>query len=105
MTRRRRALVLAMAVAAAASASAASAAEPPLKKLKKKSSYSRYEQESLDAALAKIHGVIDPSPEGKVVESLTIVTLKVFEPLLTQKHKGGKSNASYFAAVQKRSSR
>src|SRR5690349_21093577 len=74
--RRRRALVLAALVAAAALPLRASAEPAP----KKKSPYSRYEQESLDAALAKLHAVIDPNPEGKILESYEIVTLKVFEP-------------------------
>src|SRR5262245_27329959 len=71
--RQRRAFLLAMAVAAVCGASAATAA--PLKK----GTYSRYEQESLDGALSKVHGVLDPNPEGKVLEGFVIVTLEVFE--------------------------
>src|SRR3954469_22532426 len=68
---------LLLAVAAAALPLTASAAPTDTHK---KSGYSRYEQDSLDAALAKIHGVIDPHPEGKILEGVTIVTLQVFEP-------------------------
>src|SRR5262245_31287229 len=74
---RRRAIVLAALVAGAALPLQASA-EPAV--APKKGKYSRYEQESLDAALAQLHGVIDPNPEGKILEGYAIVTLKVFEP-------------------------
>lgn len=40
---------------------------------------SGYEQSSLDAALARVKGKLDPSPEGKIVESIEIVPLEVFE--------------------------
>jgi len=40
---------------------------------------SGYEQSSLDAALARLKGKLDPSPEGKIVESIEIVPLEVFE--------------------------
>src|ERR1051325_5352715 len=71
--RRRRALILAMAVAGVTHASAGAVAQP------KKRAYSRYEQESLDAALAKLHGAVDPNPEGKILEGVVVVTLEVFE--------------------------
>src|SRR4051812_20271212 len=77
--RRRCALYLAAMVAAAALPLRAEAEPAPAQK-QKKSGYSRYEQESLDAALAKLNGVIDPNPEGKILEAYEIVTLKVFEP-------------------------
>ena len=40
---------------------------------------SGYEQTSLDNALARVKGTIDPSPEGKIVESIEIVPFEVFE--------------------------
>ena len=40
---------------------------------------SGYEQTSLDRALARVKGTIDPSPEGKIVESIEIVPFEVFE--------------------------
>jgi hypothetical protein len=40
---------------------------------------SGYEQSSLDAALARVKGKLAPSPEGKIVESIEIIPLEVFE--------------------------
>jgi hypothetical protein len=42
--------------------------------------YSRYEQDSIRAAVAKVKATVDPSPQGKVIEDIEIVTLDVFEP-------------------------
>jgi hypothetical protein len=81
-TPRRRALVAAlglglggMAMAMPARAEEARPAVPS-----GKSGYSRYEQESIRAAVAKIKGTVDPSPQGKVIEGIEVVTLEVFEP-------------------------
>jgi hypothetical protein len=41
--------------------------------------YSPFEKETLDQALAQIDGELDPSPEGKQIESIEIVTLEVFD--------------------------
>lgn len=41
---------------------------------------SAYEKESLRLALAEVSGRIDPSPAGKVVEAIDVVTLDVIEP-------------------------
>jgi hypothetical protein len=41
--------------------------------------YSHYEQESVDAALKRTKGEIDPSPLGKTVEDIVIVPFEVFE--------------------------
>ncbi len=62
-----------------ASASSARADEVPPKAPLQRPVYSRYESESVAAALAKNHGTIDPSPEGKVIEAVEIVPLQVFE--------------------------
>ncbi len=40
---------------------------------------SGYEKTSLDNALATVKGTIDPSPDGKIVESIETVRLDVFE--------------------------
>ena len=40
---------------------------------------SGYEKESLDKALTTMKGTIDPSPEGKIIESVESVRLEVFE--------------------------
>lgn len=40
---------------------------------------SSYEQESLDIALQKTHSVREPSPEGKTIEGIDIVSLEVLE--------------------------
>lgn len=40
---------------------------------------SGYEQTSLDTALARVKGKRDPSPDGKIVESIEIVPFEVFE--------------------------
>lgn len=42
--------------------------------------YSPYEQEAIDLTLKRLHAKIDPSPEGKIVEAIDIVTLEVIEP-------------------------
>ena len=41
--------------------------------------YSAYERETIDAALEDLHGEVDPSPEGKRIERIEIVTLEVIE--------------------------
>jgi hypothetical protein len=42
--------------------------------------YSPYERGAIDAALAEKHETVDPSPEGKRVEAIDIVTLDVIDP-------------------------
>lgn len=42
--------------------------------------YSPYEKEAIDLTLKRLHGEIDRSPEGKIVEAIDIVTLEVIEP-------------------------
>jgi hypothetical protein len=42
--------------------------------------YSAYEQEAVEAALHAYRTTLDPSPEGKTLEGVDIVTLDVFEP-------------------------
>jgi Omp85 superfamily domain len=78
LTPRRRALgcAAALAVATAAPAPARAAAPSSLKK----DGYSRYERESIDAALARTGTTIDPSPAGKIVEGIETIRLDVFEP-------------------------
>ena len=43
-------------------------------------SYSRYEQETIDAEIARLGGKIDPNAEGKTIERIEIVSLEVIEP-------------------------
>ncbi len=42
--------------------------------------YSRYEREAIEAAEAALGSTIDPSPEGKIVESIETVRLDPIEP-------------------------
>ncbi len=42
--------------------------------------FSPLEQERIRRALARVHGTLDPEPEGKRIESIEIVSLEVFEP-------------------------
>lgn len=42
--------------------------------------YSPYEQETIDLTLDRMRTEVDPSPEGKTVEAIDIVTLEVIEP-------------------------
>lgn len=83
-TPRRRALVAALALGfggmATATAMPARAEEARGAVPSGKSGYSRYEQESIRAAVAKVKGAVDPSPQGKVIEGIEVVTLQVFEP-------------------------
>lgn len=57
--------------AALALAAATAAAEP--------ASHSAYERETIDAALERIGGAIEPNPDGKQIESIEIITLEVIE--------------------------
>ena len=57
----------------------ANAAGEPAPTLRSKV-YSPYEQAAIDAALAELHAVEDPAPDGKVLEGIDIRTLDVIEP-------------------------
>lgn len=41
--------------------------------------HSTYEQETIDRALAKVHGVVEPAPEGKLFEGVVVIPLDVIE--------------------------
>ncbi len=41
--------------------------------------YSRYEQDSIDRALARLGASVEPSPEGKILEDVQVMPLDVFE--------------------------
>jgi hypothetical protein len=41
--------------------------------------YSPYERQAIDDALARLHETLDPSPEGKIVEGIDVVTLDVID--------------------------
>ena len=60
---------------AAEAASAEEPAAPPAVKAR----LSGYERTSLENALARVKGEVDPSPAGKIVESIAIVPFEVFE--------------------------
>src|SRR5262249_25897458 len=60
-------------------APAAAQADPPGPKPAQRTGYSPYEQQTLERALAELKGVIDPKPEGKILEGVEIVRLDVFE--------------------------
>jgi hypothetical protein len=68
--------VVAGALVALAGAPAAADEPPPVEH---RSTYSRYEQEALDGALRKLGTTIEPSPQGKIVEGVDVVTLDVIE--------------------------
>jgi hypothetical protein len=61
-----------IAAAAIALASAPARAHQPVP-------YSPYEQETIERALAKVKGVVEPRPEGKILEGVEVITLDVFE--------------------------
>lgn len=76
MRRLRSLLAIATALAPSFAASA-SLADPP--RLHDISSYSPYEQETVEIGLAKNGGALEPEPEGKIIEGVDVVTLEVFE--------------------------
>ena len=51
------------------------AAAPPSVKAR----LSGYERTALDNALARVKGEVDPSPAGKIIESIVTVPFEVFE--------------------------
>lgn len=61
--------------AASAFANGDGAAAPPSVKAR----LSGYERTALDNALARVKGVVDPSPAGKIIESIVTVPFEVFE--------------------------
>ena len=61
--------------AASAFADGDGAAAPPSVKAR----LSGYERTALDNALARVKGVVDPSPAGKIIESIVTVPFEVFE--------------------------
>ena len=68
------AIALALSLATATARADDPAAPPPAR-----ARLSGYEKTSLDNALATVKGTIDPSPQGKIVESIETVRLEVFE--------------------------
>lgn len=64
-------------VCASSLAAAGARAEPP--RLHDITSYSPYEQETVQIGLQKAGGEIDPDPEGKIIEGIETITLEVFE--------------------------
>jgi hypothetical protein len=50
---------------------------PPAERL---DASSPYERQTIAQAVAKLKAVVDPSPQGKIVEGVDVVTLEVFEP-------------------------
>ena len=42
--------------------------------------YSAYERETIDMVLKKLHGTLDPHPDGKIIEQIVTERLEVFEP-------------------------
>ncbi|MBV9946717.1 MAG: hypothetical protein JOZ69_07710 [Myxococcales bacterium] len=42
--------------------------------------YSSYEQATIDEVLTSLHETLDPAPEGKIVDHVTVVPLDVIEP-------------------------
>jgi hypothetical protein len=42
--------------------------------------YSAYEQSSVDDALARVGGQLDPAPNGKLIEAVVVIPLEVIEP-------------------------
>jgi hypothetical protein len=54
-------------------------ADKPMPPAEKRDSYSPYERETIEKALKKVHGAVEPSPEGKILEGIDVVSLDVFE--------------------------
>ncbi|MEZ4307848.1 MAG: BamA/TamA family outer membrane protein [Polyangiaceae bacterium] len=74
-----RARVLAASIFASCLAAASlSRAEPP--RLEDLSSYSPYERETIDNGLQSTGRELEPDPEGKIIESVDVITLDVIEP-------------------------
>lgn len=74
-------MLLALTVLALTPAAGAQAAAPgpaPAKAAPART-YSRYEQETIARALRRSGGRIDPAPEGKLIEAITVVTFDVIE--------------------------
>jgi hypothetical protein len=67
----------AAAITLAAGSSRAQQKTPPPDE--RRDAYSPYERASIDEAVRKVGGAIDPRPEGKILEGIEIVTLPVFE--------------------------
>lgn len=59
------------------SLSASALAQPRLEDL---SSYSSYERETLQNGLSRTGRELEPSPEGKIIEGVDVITLEVIEP-------------------------
>lgn len=79
MKTRRRLVALACLVAAVASAPRARAEEKEKRDAKHLASYSPYEQATIREALTNQKVELDPSPEGKTVERVSVVRLEVIE--------------------------
>jgi hypothetical protein len=67
----------AIALLAAPSIARADGPPPPAERLQV---YSPYEQQTINDVLADLHQVRDPAPEGKIIASVEVVPLDVFEP-------------------------
>lgn len=73
----RAALALGLSLFALSLDAATAHAEPKAPNTRRR--YSPYEIESIRRALARIGGELEPEPEGKIVESIEVVTLDVIE--------------------------
>jgi outer membrane protein assembly factor BamA len=54
--------------------------EPPGAPASRTGAYSRYENESIELATARLNARVDPDPEGKIIERIVILPLEVIEP-------------------------
>lgn len=71
-------LVAAIAAASLGSRASRAAGPPPVEE--RRAPYSPYERQTIDAAVKKAGGTVDPSPQGKILEAVDVTTLDVFEP-------------------------
>lgn len=80
---RRPSLLTAAALSALLSPALASSparADDPAPPTARLDAVSPYERQAIDQAVARTKGVVDPSPQGKILEGVDLVTLEVFEP-------------------------
>ena len=65
--------------ALASLAPATAGADEPAPPDERRDAYSPYERKSIDAAVEKLGVVVDPRPDGKILEGVEVVSLDVFE--------------------------
>jgi hypothetical protein len=72
-------LACAVACVVAPSVARAEEGQPPAPPKTTNAELSKYEQQTLEIGLKQFNDVVEPSPEGKIIERIDIMTLDVFE--------------------------